>query len=146
MPAAVAYGIWSLIREVVALGGSTMSSVDYFTTVLSKLAYAKNETQPLCRTLCVPSWLQRSVLGKKNPLAPRVLQCTALYSIKHRPRSNAAFDQTPQIEAKLPLNAALEKTPHLLEECGVYSRIIRKTSVQLGNLHHPDIYDSISAN
>ena len=89
MPVAVAYGRWSLIREVVALGGSTMSSVDYFTTVLSKLAYAKNETQLLC-----PS----------------------------------------------------EKTPHLLEECGVYSRIIRKTSVQLGNLHHPDIYDSISAN
>ena len=67
-----------------------MSSVDYFTTVLSKLAYAKNETQLLCRTLCVPTWLQRSVLGKKNPLAPRVLQCTALYSIKRRPRSNAA--------------------------------------------------------
>ena len=67
-----------------------MSSVDYFTTVLSKLAYAKNETQLLCRTLCVPTWLQRSVLGKKNPLAPRVLQCTALYSIKRRPRKNAA--------------------------------------------------------
>ena len=67
-----------------------MSSVDYFTRVLSKLAYAKNETQLLCRTLCVPTWLQRSVLGKKKPLAPSVLQCTALYSIKRRPRSNAA--------------------------------------------------------
>ena len=43
-----------------------MSSVDYFTRVLSKLAYAKNETQLLCRTLCVPTWLQRSVLGKKK--------------------------------------------------------------------------------
>ena len=43
MPVAVAYGRWSLIREVVALGGSTMSSVDYFTTVLSKLAYAKDK-------------------------------------------------------------------------------------------------------
>ena len=52
-----------------------MSSVDYFTTVLSKLAYAKNETQLLCRTLCVPTWLQRSVLGKK----PSGTQGTAVY-------------------------------------------------------------------
>ena len=124
MPVAVAYGRWSLIREVVALGGSTMSSVDYFTTVLSKLAYAKNETQLLCRTLCVPTWLQRSVLGKKTLWHPGY--CSVPHFIR--------------------LNAALEKTPHLLEDCGVYSRIIRKTSVQLGNLHHPDIYDSISAN
>ena len=140
MPVAVAYGRWSLIREVVALGGSTMSSVDYFTTVLSKLAYAKNETQLLCRTLCVPTWLQRSVLGKKTLWHP------GYCSVPHFIRLNTALDQTPQIEAKLPINAALEKTPHLLEECGVYSRIIRKNLVQLGNLHHPDIYDSISAN
>ena len=140
MPVAVAYETWSLIREVVALGGSTMSSVDYFTTVLSKLAYAKNETQLLCRTLCVPTWLQRSVLGKKTLWHP------GYCSVPHFIRLNTALDQTPQIEAKLPINASLEKTPHLLEECGVYSRIIRKTSVQLGNLHHPDIYDSISAN
>ena len=32
----------------------------------------------------------RGPFSEKNPLAPRVLQCTALYSIKHRPRSNAA--------------------------------------------------------
>ena len=32
------------------------------------------------------------------------------------------------------------------KEWGVYLRILRKSSVQLGNLHHPDIYDSISAN
>ena len=31
------------------------------------------------------------------------------------------------------------------KDCGVYSRIIRKNSAQLGNLHHPDYYDSISA-
>lgn len=31
------------------------------------------------------------------------------------------------------------------EECGLYSRIIRKNSVQLCNLHHRDNYDSISA-
>ena len=36
----------------------------------------------------------------------------------------------PQIEAKLPINTAL-----------AYLRIIEKNSVQLGNLHHPDIYD-----
>ena len=76
MPVAVAYGRWSLIREVVALGSSTMSSVDYFTTVLSKLAYAKNETKLLCRTLCVPTWLQRSVLEKKKPSGT---QGTAVY-------------------------------------------------------------------
>ena len=46
------------------------------------------------------------------------------------------------MEAKLPINAALEKTPRLIRRM----RIIRKTSVQLDNLHHPDIYDSISAN
>ena len=40
------------------------------------------------------------------------------------------------MEAKLPINAALKSNG--LEECGVYTRIIRKTSVQLGNLHHPD--------
>ena len=55
-----------------------------------------------------------------------------------------------QLPVFIPLNTALEWTPtsnkrHTQsEECGVYSRIIRKTSVQLGNLHLPDIYDSIS--
>ena len=67
-----------------------MSSVDYFTTVLSKLAYAKNETQLLCRTLCVPTWLQRSVLGKKTLWHPGYCSVPHFYWIKHRPRSNAA--------------------------------------------------------
>ena len=43
---------------------------------------------------------------------------------------NSALDKMPQIEAKLPINTAL-----------AYLRIIEKNSVQLGNLHHPDIYD-----
>ena len=77
-----------------------MSSVDYFTTVLSKLAYAKNETQLLCHTLCVPTWLQRSVLGKKTLWHP------GYCSVPHFIRLNTALDQTPQIEAKLPINAA----------------------------------------
>ena len=43
---------------------------------------------------------------------------------------NSALDKMPQIEAKLPINTAL-----------AYLRIIEKNLVQLGNLHHPDIYD-----
>ena len=54
-----------------------MSSVDYFTTVLSKLAYAKNETQLLCRTLCVPTWLQiRGPFSEKKTYGT---QGTAVY-------------------------------------------------------------------
>ena len=87
------------------------------------------------------------LLGYRGPFSEKkTLWHPGYCSVPHFIRLNTALDQTPQIEAKLPINAALEKTPHLLEECGVYSRIIRKTSVQLGNLHHPDIYDSISAN
>ena len=37
------------------------------------------------------------------------------------------------------------KCPTQSEECGVYSRIVRKNSVQFGNLHQPVNYDSISA-
>ena len=40
---------------------------------------------------------------------------------------NTTLDQTWQMEAKLPINAALKSNG--LEECGVYTRIIRKTSV-----------------
>ena len=75
MPAAVAYGIWSLIREVVALGGSTMSSVDYFTTVLSKLAYAKDKLSS-----CVAHSVH--LLGSRGPFSekkPSGTQGTAVY-------------------------------------------------------------------
>ena len=67
-----------------------MSSVDYFTTVLSKLAYAKDKLNS-CVAHSVYLLGSRGPFSEtKNPLAPRVLQCTALYSIKRRPRKNAA--------------------------------------------------------
>ena len=58
----------------------------------------------------------------------------SIYSIKRRPRFNAADG-----------NQTTNKRRISSEECGVYSRIIGKNSVQLRNLHHPDIYDSMSA-
>ena len=43
------------------------------------------------------------------------------------------------------INAALEKTPHLIRRMGRLLEDNKKILVQLGNLHHPNIYDCISA-
>ena len=59
------------------------------------------------------------------------------YSIKHRPRLNAAGGSKIINKRRPRINAA----PN---QCGVYSRTMTKNSVQLINLHHPDNYDSIS--
>ena len=56
-----------------------------------------------------------------------------IYSIKRRPRLYAA-DGSKIINKRHPR----------INECGVYSRIMRKNWVQLGNLHHPDINASVS--
>ena len=54
-----------------------MSSVGYFTTVLSKLAYVKNETQLLCRTLTLCTYLAPEVRSRKKK--PSGTQVTTVY-------------------------------------------------------------------
>ena len=43
------------------------------------------------------------------------------------------------------INAALEKTPHLIRRMGRLLEDNEKNLVQLGNLHHSDTCDCISA-
>lgn len=43
------------------------------------------------------------------------------------------------MEAKLPINALLNETPHVIERMWLLFEDNKKNSVQRGNLHHSDI-------